>query len=73
MLVLTYGTDIERETDIFTSADKSLPVKPDLDNFWNLETIGINDSQVDPQESEALKVFHETLQYEKGRYHVSWP
>ena len=73
LLVLTYGTDIERETDIFTSADKSLPVKPDLDNFWNLETIGINDSPVDPQDTEALKVFHETLKYEEGRYHVSWP
>ena len=53
MLVLTYGTDIERETDLFTSADKSLPVKPDLDNFWNLETIGINDSPVDLQDTEA--------------------
>ena len=52
MLVLTYGTDIEREKDIFTSADKSLPVKPNLDNFWNLERIGINDSPVDPQDTE---------------------
>ena len=70
MLVLTYGTDIER--DIFTSADKSVHVKTNLDNFWNLETIGINDSTVDPQDTEALKVFHETLHYEEGRYHVSW-
>ena len=63
----------KREKDIVTSADKSLPVKPNLDNFLNLETIGISDSPVDPQDTEALKVFHETLQYEEGRYHVSWP
>ena len=73
MLVLTYGTDIERETNLFTSIDKSLPVKANIEDFWNLETIGINDSPVDPQDSEALKAFHETLRYEGGQYYVSWP
>ena len=58
MLVLTYETDIERESHLFTSVDKLLPVKANLQDFWNLETIGINDSPVDPQDSEALKVFH---------------
>ena len=73
MLVLTHGTDIERETKIFTNTDKHLPMKPSLEDFWNLETIGINDSPEDLQDNEALKTFHETLRYEAGRYHVSWP
>ena len=48
MLVLTYGTDIALETNLFTSVDKSLPVKANLEDLWNLEKIGINDSPVDP-------------------------
>ena len=73
MLVLTYGTDTEGETNIFRSVDKSLPAKASLEDFWNLETIDINYSPVDPQDSEALKALHETLRYEGGRYYVSWP
>ena len=48
-------------------------MKPSLEDFWNLETIGINDLPEDLQDNEALKTFHETLRYEAGRYHVSWP
>ena len=33
MLVLTYRTDIERETNLFTSVDKALPVKANLEDF----------------------------------------
>ena len=73
MLVLTHGNDIQRETKMFTSADIHLPVKPSLEDFWNLETIGITDSPLDLQDKEALKTFHKTLRYEGGRYHVSWP
>lgn len=73
MLVLTYGLDIGKETNLYTNVDRSLPVKANLDDFWNLETIGIQDSPVDHQDSEAMKSFHETLQYQDGRYYVSWP
>ena len=41
--------------------------------FWKLETVGIHDSQADPQDNEILKSFHETLLYDDGRYYVSWP
>ena len=41
------------ETNLFTSVDKSLHVKANLEDFWNLETIGINDSPVDPKIVEA--------------------
>ena len=70
MLVLTHGNDIQRETKMFTSADVHLPVKPNLEDFWNLETIGII---ICLQDKEALKTYHETLRYKGRRYHVSWP
>ena len=35
MLVITCGTDVQRETSLFTNVDKSMPVKPNLEVFWN--------------------------------------
>lgn len=39
MLILTYGTNIINNS-IFTNVDKAIPVKPDLEDFWNNEIIG---------------------------------
>ena len=47
LLVVTYGTTIERETNLSTCADKSLPTKQDVEDFWRLESIGIQDTTVD--------------------------
>ena len=70
--VLTYGTEIERETNVFTCADKYLPIKPNLEEFWRLETIGIQDKQEDHIDEKVLQHFNETLQYENGRYMATW-
>ena len=47
LLVVTYGTTIERETHLSTFADKSLPTKQDVEDFWWLESIGILDTTID--------------------------
>ena len=73
MLILTYGTGIESEKNLFAKANKSLPTKANLEGFWTLETIGINDSPVDPLDIEIHQSFHDSLQYKDGRYHASWP
>ena len=75
MLVITCGTDVQRETSLFTNVDKSLPVKPNLEDFWNLESIGIHDTpeNQNSENNKILKQFNEELQYENGRYSVSWP
>ena len=73
MLILTYGTEIETETNLFTEVDKSLPMKANLEDFWRLETIGIHDSAVDSQDDEVLRTFYKTLRYDGGRYYVDWP
>ena len=67
MLILTYGTDINRETTLMTYADYSLPLKPSLEDFWRLESIRIQES---PTESDDTKTMNS---YEKGRYSFTWP
>ena len=73
MLIMTYGTEIQKETSMFTEADKSLPLKPNLEDFWRLESIGITDSPVESDNRVACNKFNETLRYENGRYTVTWP
>ena len=73
MLILTYGNEIQRESSMLTQADKSLPLKPNMEDFWNLESIGINDCPVELDDNIALNKFKETLRYENGRYTVAWP
>ena len=51
LLVLTYGNEIERNTNVFTAVDKALPTKPNLEDFWRLESIGILDTPRDPENS----------------------
>ena len=73
MLILTYSTDINRETTLMTCTDSSLPLKPNLEDFWSLESIGIKESPTETDDGVALKKFSETLKYERGRYAVKWP
>ena len=73
MLILTYGTDINRETTLMTHADYSLPLKPNLEDFWRLESIGIQESPTESDDTKALNRFNETLRFENGRYSVTWP
>ena len=73
LLVLTYGNEIERNTNVFTAVDKALPTKPNLEDFWRLESIGILDTPRDPKDDQILQQFNETVQYADGRYKVSWP
>ena len=73
MLIMTHGKGIDNETTFLTCLDKSLPMKPNLEDFWKLESIGINDSPVESDNDVALKKFSEALKYDEGRYTVTWP
>ena len=68
----TYSTNTIKETGLLTP-DQSFPTKPNLDDFWKLETIGINDSPLDSDKERALQIFDETLKFENNRYRVTWP
>ena len=73
MLIMTHGKGIDNETTFLTCLEKSLPMKPNLEDFCKLESIGINDSPVESDNDEALKKFSETLKYDEGRYTITWP
>ncbi|XP_056016952.1 uncharacterized protein LOC125656535 [Ostrea edulis] len=55
------------------SSERCLPVKPLLEDFWNLETIGIKDSPYTSDDEVALRNFNSTLEMGNNRYHVTWP
>ena len=56
-----------------TNADYSLPLIPNLEDFWRLESIGIQESPTESDDIKALNRFNETLSFENGRYSVTWP
>jgi hypothetical protein len=58
-LILTYGKNITN-SNVFTSVDSSVPTKPDLEDFWNVETIGIKDHEQNDNER-AKTLFQESL------------
>ena len=72
LLILTYGNTVSK-TAVLASVDKVLPTKPDLEDFWNVEGIGITDSPTSSDDARALRQFNDTLKYEDGRYQVTWP
>lgn len=57
---------------MLTSVDSSVPTKPDLEDFWNVETIGIKDHEQNDNDR-ANTLFQESLRFEEGRYQVKWP
>lgn len=73
LLVIIYGTDIRRQTNVFIPVDNVVPTKLNLEDLWWLETKGIHDTPQDTKKEMLLKQFNETIEYEHGRYKVSWP
>ncbi|XP_052788666.1 uncharacterized protein LOC128223425 [Mya arenaria] len=72
MLIMTYGTKFN-EITAFVSTDDCLPKVPDLEDFWKIESIGINDCPTLSSDEKAMSAFKNTLQFSDGRYQVKWP
>ncbi|XP_045216847.2 uncharacterized protein LOC123566631 [Mercenaria mercenaria] len=72
MLILTYGSNIST-TKVFTSIDESIPRKPDLQDFWNIESIGIKECVQTTDDEQAMQNFKDTLIFKDERYFVTWP
>jgi hypothetical protein len=45
----------------------------DIQNFWELENIGITDNLDSTEDEEALLHFQKNVQFKNGRYQVGWP
>ena len=54
------------------SADPPLD-KPQLERFWDLETIGITDSPHSSDDDTAHALFQQSVSRDDGRYMVRWP
>lgn len=50
MLIMTHGNQMSK-TSVFASLDTALPQKPDLEDFWIIETLGITKS-VEPDRAD---------------------
>ncbi|KAH3770730.1 hypothetical protein DPMN_172023 [Dreissena polymorpha] len=72
MLILTPGVDIGN-TSAFASVDSALLRKPIIQDFWNLESIGVTDDPKITDDEIAMQKFRETLRLEDNRYQVTWP
>jgi len=69
----TFGHNRIMNNDTFTNPDNSIPVKPSIDEFWSLESIGIKDSPTATDDDIALDNFNKTIKYEDERYYATWP
>ena len=57
---------------MFSNTDPSLACKPDLEQFWNLESIGIMDLPKMCDDDQALENFKKMIRHEDNRYFVTW-
>ena len=72
MLILSYNSNTQKEAN-HLSPEMSFQTKPNLEEFWRLESIGITDSPLDSDNDKSIKLFNETLKYDNDRYSVTWP
>ena len=59
--------------NLFLCSDDSLNKTPNLEDFWALETIGINDPLTLTNDDKALMKFNESICFRDGRYQAQWP
>ena len=72
MLIMSQSSDVD-ECGFITSVDDAMPRKPDLEDFWAIESIGIKDDPTANEDDEVMSKFKDTLQYMHGRYYARWP
>ena len=74
MLMITESTcAYPSELGMVTTQSKHATSYPDIDEFWNLESIGITDCPVEDDDTVAQDAFDDTVVFHEGRYHVKWP
>ena len=62
-------------SDMFSTfePDPLISSKLKLEDFWNLETIGIKEPFRETDDDLALQRFSESMRFEDNHYQVTWP
>ena len=71
--VLTQVNQVVKVLNLFSCTDDSFNKTPNLEDFWELETIGIRDPLTLTDDDKALAKFNESICFKDGRYQVQWP
>ena len=74
LFVSTIGvvpTNIPLTTHMLTSVDSPIAVKPSIELFWNLESLGITESPSVSEDDVALDHFNRAVKFVDGRYMVT--
>ena len=76
LFVSTVGvspTNIHATTHMLTPVDPPVALKPSIEIFWNLESLGITESPSTSDDDVVLDHFNNTVKFVDGRYMVTWP
>lgn len=71
MLILSQNRSTNN--DITSEFESVVYAKANLEDFWNIETIGVHDKADNSDDEKAMTNFKETVKRENGRYQVKWP
>lgn len=63
MFVMSHEIQINKKSNLFCKVDKHLVRKPDLEDFWNVESIVVMDSTETSDDVKAIERFSETLNF----------
>lgn len=66
-------TSTSEQMMVSSSSVISFRDTPNMDTFWNLDSIGIKDSPYVTDDDVASQHFHNTIRMVNGRYEVTWP
>ena len=72
-MFLMGGHSCQQYQQSFVPENSDVVMKPNFDEFWKLETIGIKDPINDCDDDQAIQNFHDTVRKTNGRYEVTWP
>ncbi|XP_052760015.1 uncharacterized protein LOC128202884 [Mya arenaria] len=72
MLILTHGSTFTK-TNVFQCVDSVLESKPELEDFWSIEAIGVKDKPDYSDDDTAMQMFKKNIKFQDGRYQVTWP
>ena len=72
-MFLMGGHSCQQYQQSFVPESSDVFMKPNLKEFWKLETIGIKDPINACDDDQAIQNFHDTVRKTNGRYEVTWP